>query len=430
MKKAILILSAFTFFMLGHAQDTASIKEPSIGFKVGLLDFKKTNGTDNLSKTVPYFGVQFFKGINMNLDAMVNLDVASLKYPYYVSKLIPQAKANQYYFAIDANLNYKFRTDDKKWVPYLTGGVGFATDHGSYYTAYVPFGGGIQLKANQGSFINIASTYRAELSPLTKMHFAHYISYTYPLKLKNKKPVMIPEAPVAADADNDGVSGDADECPNQSGLVKYHGCPIPDSDDDGVNDENDQCPNAPGPIKYHGCPVPDSDKDGINDELDKCPKEKGLDRYQGCPIPDTDKDGINDEEDNCPTVAGIMGNHGCANLQPLIDRFTSNLKFASGKTILNKQLLTSLDSIVLVMNVYPNMSLAIGGHTDNTGSLKINQKLSEQRAMVVSNYLLKKGITIKRLTTAGYADTKPIGDNKTIQGRAMNRRTDVIVLYN
>ena len=429
MKKFLLILVAIATSLAINAQDTASIKEASIGFKIGALDFKKTNATDNLTKTAAYAGLQFFKGINPHLDLMLNLDIVSLKYPYYVSKINPAAKTNQYYFAIDANLNYKLRTDDKKVVPYLTAGLGIATDHAAYYTAYAPIGGGIQIKANQGSFINISSSYRAELSPLTKMHFAHSISYTYPLKLKDKKPVMLPSAPVSADADNDGVSGDADECPNQSGLAKYHGCPVPDADDDGVNDENDQCPNAAGPVKYHGCPIPDSDKDGIDDELDQCPKEKGLDRYQGCPIPDADKDGINDEEDNCPNIAGIMANHGCANLQPLIDRFSSNLKFASGKTILSKDLLAGLDSIVLVMNEYPNMSLAIGGHTDNTGSLKINQKLSEQRALVVSSYLIKKGINLKRVTTAGYADTRPIADNKTLQGRAKNRRTDLIVLY-
>jgi len=418
MKKAILILVGFTFFMLGHAQDTATSKASAIGFKLGILDFKKTNATDKLSKTVPYFGIQFFKGINAHLDGLVNLDIAFLKYPYAVSKLIPQAKTNQNYFAIDANLNYKFSTDDKKVVPYITGGIGLATDHGSYYTAYAPIGAGIQLKANQGSFINISSTYRAELSTLTKTHFAHYISYTFPLKLKNKLPVMIPSAPVSSDEDQDGVFGNADDCPNQSGLVKYHGCPIPDADEDGVNDENDPCPTAPGFIKYHGCPIPDADKDGINDEEDKCPKEKGVDQYQGCPIPNKDKDSIIDEED-----------HVSPNLQPMMDRYSSNLKFASGKTVLKKQILSGLDSIVKVMNAYPKISLAIGGHTDNTGALKINQKLSAQRAVVVSTYLIKKGVTKKRLTTSGYADTKPIGDNKTIEGRAKNRRTDVIVLY-
>lgn len=429
MKKAILTLAVFTFFIVAQAQESETKKEPSIGFKIGMFDFKKTNRTDNLTTIAPYFGLQFFKGFSTRLDGMINLDMASLKYPHYVSLLIPQAKTNQYYLAIDVNLNYKLATDDKKLVPYLTSGVGIATDHGSYYTAYVPIGAGIQLKAKQGSFINISSTYRAELSALTKMHFAHYISYTYPLKLKDKKPVMLPEAPVSSDADDDGVVGNADECPNQSGLAKYHGCPVPDADDDGINDENDLCPNAQGTVKYHGCPIPDKDKDGINDETDKCPNEKGLDRYQGCPIPDTDKDGINDEEDQCPTLPGILGNHGCANLQPLIDRFSSNLKYASGKTLLSKQLFAGLDSILLVMKAYPNMTLAIGGHTDNTGPLKINQKLSEQRALVVSDYLIKKGIDNKRVTTKGYADTRPIGDNKTVQGRSMNRRCDIIVLY-
>ena len=429
MKKAILLLFVSTFFMLGNAQDTVSTKAPSIGFKLGMLDFKKTNATDNLTSAAPYFGVQFFKGFGTNIDGMINLDVASLKYPYYVSKRIPEAKSSQYYFAVDANINFKLRTDNKKVVPYLIAGVGVATDHGSYYTAYAPVGAGLQFKANQGSFINVASTYRAELSPLTKTHLVHSISYTFPLKLRNKKPVMIPAAPVVADADDDGVSGDADDCPNKAGLAKYHGCPVPDSDDDGVNDENDQCPNVSGTVKYHGCPVPDKDKDGIDDEADKCPNQKGVDRYQGCPIPDSDNDGINDEEDQCPNLAGIVENHGCANLQPMIDRFSSNLKFASGKTLLSKQLLAGLDSIVLVMNAYPNMSLAIGGHTDNTGTLKINQKLSEQRALTVSAYLIKKGIAIKRVTTEGYADTRPIADNKTIQGRAKNRRTDITVLY-
>ena len=429
MKKVLFILVSIAIISAVDAQDTLSTKEASIGFKIGALDFKKTNATDNLTSAAPYFGVQFFKGFGTNIDGMINLDVASLKYPYYVSKRIPEAKSSQYYFAVDANINFKLRTDNKKVVPYLIAGVGVATDHGSYYTAYAPVGAGLQFKANQGSFINVASTYRAELSPLTKTHLVHSISYTFPLKLRNKKPVMIPAAPVVADADDDGVSGDADDCPNKAGLAKYHGCPVPDSDDDGVNDENDQCPNVSGTVKYHGCPVPDKDKDGIDDEADKCPNQKGVDRYQGCPIPDSDNDGINDEEDQCPNLAGIVENHGCANLQPMIDRFSSNLKFASGKTLLSKQLLAGLDSIVLVMNAYPNMSLAIGGHTDNTGTLKINQKLSEQRALTVSAYLIKKGIAIKRVTTMGYADTRPIADNKTIQGRAKNRRTDITVLY-
>jgi outer membrane protein OmpA-like peptidoglycan-associated protein len=218
------------------------------------------------------------------------------------------------------------------------------------------------------------------------------------VKLREKRPVMLPPAPVVADDDGDGVVGSEDDCPNASGLSKYHGCPVPDTDNDGINDENDKCPTAEGLVKYKGCPIPDADKDGINDEADKCPTAKGLSRYEGCPIPDTDKDGVNDEEDKCPSIPGIMGNNGCADLQPLVNEITSKLKFESGKVKLSKNGYQGLDSLVVLMQNNANMTLVISGHTDNIGTLKINEKLSLQRAMVVSNYLIKKGIDKKRVS--------------------------------
>jgi outer membrane protein OmpA-like peptidoglycan-associated protein len=182
-------------------------------------------------------------------------------------------------------------------------------------------------------------------------------------------------------------------------------------------------------VKYKGCPIPDADKDGINDEADKCPTAKGLSRYEGCPIPDTDKDGVNDEEDKCPSIPGIMGNNGCADLQPLVNEITSKLKFESGKVKLSKNGYQGLDSLVVLMQNNANMTLVISGHTDNTGTLKINEKLSLQRAMVVSNYLIKKGIDKKRVSQKGFADTRPASDNKTLKGRAQNRRVDIEVVY-
>ena len=240
---------------------------------------------------------------------------------------------------------------------------------------------------------------------------------------------MLPPAPVVADNDGDGVVGSEDDCPNASGLVKYHGCPVPDSDNDGINDENDKCPTAEGAIKYKGCPIPDTDKDGINDEADKCPTAEGLSRYEGCPIPDKDKDGVNDEEDKCPSIPGIMGNNGCADLQPLVNQISSKLKFESGKVKLSQKGYQGLDSLVVLMQNNTNITLVITGHTDNTGTLKINEKLSLQRAMVVSNYLIKKGIDKKRLNQKGFADTRPASDNKTLKGRAQNRRVDIEVFY-
>jgi len=374
-------------------------------------------------------GLQYFKGITKHLDLMMNLDFTSLKYPFYTSSKIGIAKKNEMYTALDASLNYKLLTDENKLVPYISAGLGIASINNSYYTAYAPVGVGIQIKAKQGSFINILSTYRAEASALTKTHYNHSISYSLPLKLRERRPVMIPPAPVVADNDDDGVVGSEDDCPNASGLSKYHGCPVPDTDTDGINDENDKCPTAEGLVKYKGCPIPDVDKDGINDEADQCPNAKGLSRYEGCPIPDTDKDGVNDEEDKCPSIPGIMGNNGCADLQPLMNEISSQLKFESGKVNLSKRIYIGVDSLVVLMQNNANLTLIITGHTDNTGTLKINEKLSLQRAMVVSNYLIKKGIDKKRISQKGFADTRPIADNKTLKGRAQNRRVDIEVVY-
>lgn len=429
MKKIIVMLLVSVSSLTVIAQDTASIKPSSIAFKVGLFDFKKTPITDNASETVIQGGLQFFKGITQHLDLMVNLDFAKLKYPFYNSSKLNIAKNNEMYTALDASVNYKLLTDENKLVPYLTAGLGVASIKNAYYTAYVPVGLGLQIKAKQGSFINILSTYRAEASALTKMHYNHSISYSLPLKLREKKPVMIPPTPVVADNDGDGVVGSEDDCPNVSGLVKYHGCPVPDSDNDGINDENDKCPNAEGGLKYKGCPIPDTDKDGINDEADKCPTAEGLSRYKGCPIPDTDKDGINDEEDKCPNIPGIMGNKGCADIQPLVNEVSSQLKFESGKVKLSKKGYQGLDSLVVLMQNNATITIVIIGHTDNTGTLKINEKLSLERALVVSNYLIKKGIDKKRISQKGFADTRPTADNKTLKGRAQNRRVDIEVVY-
>jgi len=429
MKKIILMLLVAVSSLTVIGQDTASIKPASIAFKVGLFNFKKTPLTENASQSAIQGGLQYFKGITTHLDLMMNLDFANLKYPFYNSSKLDIAKNNEMYTAFDASLNYKLLTDENKLVPYLSAGLGVASINNAYYTAYLPVGLGLQIKAKQGSIINILSTYRAEASALTKMHYNHSISYSLPLKLREKKPVMLPPAPVVADNDGDGVVGSEDDCPNASGLVKYHGCPVPDSDNDGINDENDKCPTAEGAIKYKGFPIPDTDKDGINDEADKCPTAKGLSSYEGCPIPDTDKDGVNDEQDKCPSTPGIMGNNGCADVQPLVNEISSQLKFESGKVNLSKKGYQGLDSLVVLMQNNTNITLVITGHTDNTGTLKINEKLSLQRAMVASNYLVKKGVDKNRMSQKGFADTKSIADNKTLKGRAQNRRVDIEVIY-
>jgi|688.fasta_scaffold37621_3 outer membrane protein OmpA-like peptidoglycan-associated protein len=431
MSKKVIGLTFIIFASLfSNAQDQKvnKNKPASIALKASILNFKKTPLTEGLTVSTPAVGVQFFKGIAPKFDAVVNLDFSSLKYPYYVSSKQPKATTNAIYAAIDTRIHIKLATDDKSIVPYAILGLGLAKD-ATNFTGYAPMGLGVQFKAKQGSFLHVFGTHNAEASKLTKMHTNFGISYSFPLKLKEKKAIALPIESVQADQDDDGVSNDKDDCPERSGLLKYKGCPVPDEDGDGINDENDKCPDAEGTVQYRGCPVPDTDKDGIPDDQDKCPTIAGLARYNGCAIPDTDKDGINDELDQCPAIAGVAGNNGCEDLQPKLNSIAAALKFEIGQVNINAKSLQGLDSLVQIMTLYPKTSLVITGHTDNTGTIKINNPLSLLRAKKVQSYLVKKGLAENRTTLIGMADAQPIASNATKEGRTQNRRADLTIKY-
>ncbi|MEM5734285.1 OmpA family protein, partial [Shewanella algae] len=75
----------------------------------------------------------------------------------------------------------------------------------------------------------------------------------------------------------------------------------------------------------------------------------------------------------------------------------------------------------------PSLQIEIGGHTDNIGKPEDNNKLSTERAKSIANYIIGKGIAAERISFKGYGSTKPIADNKTEAGRAINRRTTVTI---
>ena len=78
-----------------------------------------------------------------------------------------------------------------------------------------------------------------------------------------------------------------------------------------------------------------------------------------------------------------------------------------------------------ILKEYPSSKFSIEGHTDSDGKDTLNQKLSEDRAAAVKNYLIENGVDAGRLTSVGYGETKPIASNKTKTGKAQNRRVEV-----
>jgi outer membrane protein OmpA-like peptidoglycan-associated protein len=89
-----------------------------------------------------------------------------------------------------------------------------------------------------------------------------------------------------------------------------------------------------------------------------------------------------------------------------------------------------LDKLVSMLNENPRLKVQIVGHTDNVGKDNDNQQLSSQRARVVVDYLSCKKIALERLTSKGMGAQYPIADNQTEEGRAINRRTEMLIISN
>lgn len=101
----------------------------------------------------------------------------------------------------------------------------------------------------------------------------------------------------------------------------------------------------------------------------------------------------------------------------------ANFEFDSVK--LRSGEIKKLDEVVSFAAKYPDAQLESSGHTDSTGTPEYNQKLSEGRAKSVKAYLVNKGVAADRITTVGYGESKPIADNKTAEGRELNRRVEI-----
>jgi len=114
--------------------------------------------------------------------------------------------------------------------------------------------------------------------------------------------------------------------------------------------------------------------------------------------------------------------------QPSKTFVLDDCNFEFGQATLQPTSYAVLDELVNYLNRKEDEKIEIGGHTDNVGKAASNLKLSEDRANTVRAYLLTKGIDPDRVTARGYGMTEPIESNKTEEGRAKNRRTEVKIL--
>jgi OmpA-OmpF porin, OOP family len=168
--------------------------------------------------------------------------------------------------------------------------------------------------------------------------------------------------------------------------------------------------------------VPDTDGDGIPDNNDLCKEVKGPAQFMGCP--DTDGDGIPDNKDNCPEVAGVAANNGCPVLI-MGDVLQKTVYFDTDSWIALAKYIIDMNEIAAYMNENPEAVISISGHADSRESENYNLRLSERRADYVIKYLKKKGMKSVNIDKTFFGESRPVADNNTSEGRALNRRVEI-----
>ena len=410
----------------------------------------------NIVPSITYLGVSKYVGDNFSFGVSGSVNKIGKLVSFNPSAVghdsrgyVVSNPGDLMYYGIDATVKYSLMTVIKSKVidPSLSlgGGYSFLGDN-SYGT--INTGAGLTLWFTENIGLELTTKYKksyGERGTATAVDSPSFFQHSAGLVFKfggtdtDKDGIYDKEdaCPQVAglkqfngcpDTDGDGIIDGSDACPEVAGLAALNGCP--DADGDGITDANDACPQVAGLASLKGCP--DADKDGVADKDDKCPSVAGPKENAGCPWADTDKDGVADKDDECPEVPGLASNKGCPEVTAAVLESVKveakSIYFNSGKaTFKSEDVPVKIESISSLLKQYPNAKFSIEGHTDSDGSDAFNQKLSQERADVVRNALIERGIKAANLTAVGYGESKPIASNKTAAGKAKNRRTEVVL---
>jgi len=412
-----------------------------IGFGVNAVDFYPTgkvssfgnelfNANDhwNILPSISYVGLSRHVGDGISVGVRGSLN--------RIKKIGDDAVNDLSYYGMDGTIKYNFikNTTIDPFIE-IGGGYSWVADIGA---GTLNGGIGTNIWFNENIGLTLQMQYKHSFQDYLLPHWQHMagISIRFGGTDTDKdgiydKDDACPEVPGleafngCPDSDGDGIEDSKDACPNEAGSKEMNGCP--DSDGDGIADKDDACPNEAGLAALAGCP--DADGDGIADKDDQCPNEAGPAENNGCPWPDRDGDGVFDKDDLCPDIPGVVANKGCPEVTEAVRKtlndYAKTILFDTGKSTIKERSAEVLQNIVAILEEYSFARFSIDGHTDSVGSASLNQKLSEERAYSVMNYLIENGIASNRLEAAGYGEDRPLADNGTTSGRKTNRRVEI-----
>lgn len=111
----------------------------------------------------------------------------------------------------------------------------------------------------------------------------------------------------------------------------------------------------------------------------------------------------------------------------LVLRMPSDVTFATNQSTIDSRFLPVLDDVARVIGEYDRSMVDVIGHTDSSGGDAINQPLSERRAASVASHLINRGVMRERIYVAGMSARNPIASNETVDGKAQNRRVEILI---
>ncbi|MDP4716347.1 MAG: DUF5723 family protein [Flavobacteriales bacterium] len=279
------------------------------------------------------------------------------------------------------------------------------------------------------------------------------------------------------DKDADGITDSKDDCPDEKGLAIFNGCP--DRDSDGVMDRTDDCPDTKGLVQYNGCP--DTDGDNIMDKVDACPTEYGIAELKGCPAAELTYFNVETQVEKVKQAGGVYSYGNAVDTKTgkfklegynadtvktvfvtapnlrgknayreadgffrfakeaevvilkeeekqVMKKAFENLEYKTSSDVILSSSFSSLDELAKLMAVNSAWKLRISGHTDNVGPREANVNLSKRRSESVKKYLMSKGIAADRFEVLYFGPDKPIAPNNTEDGRARNRRVEMLIV--
>ncbi|MCF6288755.1 MAG: OmpA family protein [Proteobacteria bacterium] len=285
-------------------------------------------------------------------------------------------------------------TETSGFLPYLGLGAGFKKHSGLASNAQIHRG---LTSAGNDAVLNLAAGMSKELTDRVKLRTE--LRY----QMENSDDLASGEDTFGNYMFNTGLTVAFGEVAQQTTVTKLvEQAPTLDGDNDGVSDANDRCPNSVAGAKVDstGCEIVidgDDDRDGVANSRDLCPNSQ---------------------------AGAVVGDDGCE-VKVVIE--LQGVHFDTDKSTLKPESISILDAAVKTLGDHGTILVEVAGHTDSRASDAYNQSLSQRRAKVVFDYLTAHGINADRMTWKGYGESQPIATNETEDGRARNRRTELIV---